>query len=273
MNLEEYYLYGLSQGLATSTMKKRVNLLSGLGLDLDTVDFYAVAKCVYELDRTIYAKKNLATAINHYWKYRDFRYTPLRVPRLTGDKDIWIPSAVEKEKLLNVSLNTSYSTARARLIVRTLFETGMRAGELCGLKRDDVRFMEKHRGNIYYLHVIGKGNKERQIPISKSLYQELILYYRYHGRGAYVFGFSPAYLRKIIATLRSVAGVPQFHAHAARHYRAVELLREGVSLESLRKYLGHSRLDTTQIYLRSAKDCMLNELLEKDVYFGGENVE
>ena len=248
-------------------MKKRVNLLRGLGLDLDTSSFYDVAKLVYELNRGVWAKKNLATAINHYWRFREFDYKPLRVPRLRGEKDLWIPSPEEKQKLLTVSLSSSYTTVRARLIVRTLFETGIRAGELCGLKRDDVRVMKKHGRLVYYLNVIGKGNRERQVPISKALYHELVLYYKYHGRGPYVFGFSPAYLRKIIIEIRNKAGVPRFHAHAARHYRAVELLKEGVSLEALRRYLGHSRLDTTQIYLRSAEDHVLEELYAKDRYF------
>ncbi len=253
-------------------MRKRVNLLRGLGLDLDTAGFYEVAKYVYDLDRGVWAKKNLATAINHYWRFRGFDYKPLKVPRLRGDRDLWIPSSEEKERLLNVTLRTRYSTKRARLIMRVLFEAGLRASELCNLKISDVRKKKKSGKVVYYLRVLGKGNKERSVPISKGLYHALVEYYSYYGRDPCIFGFSPVYLRKIIAEVKKAAGVPNFHAHAARHYRAVELLKEGVSLEALRRFLGHSRLDTTQIYLRGSDDVLETELMKKDRYFRSQEV-
>ncbi len=252
-------------------MHKRVNLLSKLGIDLDEKTPYEVTKFVLDLDRSRWAKKNLATAINHYWKFTGVDFS-LKVPRLKGDRDLWIPSPEEKERLCNVTLKTRNATRRARMIMRVLFEAGLRASELCNLKIDDVRKKKKSGMVIYYLRVVGKGNRERSVPISKSLYHDLRGYFLWYGGELYIFDFSPAYLRKIISDVKAAAGIPQFHAHAARHYRAVELLKEGVSLEALRRFLGHSRLDTTQIYLRGSDDVLESELMKKDRYFREKEV-
>ena len=61
------------------------------------------------------------------------------------------------------------------------------------------------------------------------------------------------------------------HPHAARHYRAVELLEQGINLKAVRDFLGHESLETTQRYLEGENDMVYKELSSKDKYFQREN--
>ena len=63
--------------------------------------------------------------------------------------------------------------------------------------------------------------------------------------------------------------VSRFHTHAARHYRTVELDEEEVGIETIRRFLGHSKLSTTQIYLRGRRNKTRDEIIKKDKHFSG----
>ncbi len=267
MNLERFELWLFSEQYSPLTVRKYLGLLRIVerDVDLDVLPDLEIARYVYELDLSVAAKNNRIKAVNLYLRYLERSYR-LKLIREKGDRDYWIPTPKQKKKLLAVELKTKYQTARARMILEILFEAGLRAAELCSLKMDSVKNKVLSRDGktyrVYYLDVKGKGNKWRQVPVSFELVSKIRDYYRYYGKDPYIFGFSTSSLRNILRFVKEATGVNEFHAHAARHYRAVELYQKGVNLETIRKFLGHSDISTTQIYLKGSKGDIFFEILD-----------
>ncbi len=154
--------------------------------------------------------------------------------------------------------NGNYKDRLAHIVVTMLFSTGMRRSELIGLRIKSADFDR----NV--LHVRGKGNKMREIPIISSLSQELSLYLQAtesllgrarlpeepllvteKGNALY-----PMAVERIVAEelgkVESIAG--RKSPHVLRHTLATELLEKGADLNSIKELLGHSSLAATQVY-------------------------
>lgn len=158
---------------------------------------------------------------------------------------------------------------RDRAILELLYAGGIRVGELVGL---DVDSFDEARS---LLRVIGKGEKERSVPIGTPA-QRALRAYLADGRGELVSSRSGRALllgarggridsrevRRIVhRAARSVDGAPDIGPHGLRHSAATHLLEGGADLRSVQELLGHASLATTQIYthvsverLRSAFD-------------------
>jgi site-specific recombinase XerD len=144
-----------------------------------------------------------------------------------------------------------------RLVVQTLYFTGMRISECLNLKMEDVDL----EANI--IHVIaGKGNKDRNIPINPKLL-ELLTDYKQNWR----VDSSRFFATRISGTLSvtSVARVlreatealgwkKKVTAHTIRHSFASKLVKNNVHLVKISKLLGHSSLKTTSIYAHSSME-------------------
>ena len=132
---------------------------------------------------------------------------------------------------------------RDRLIILTLALTGLRCAELCALRPRDIA------GGYLYVRS-GKGNKDRAIPLAEDLRQPLADYIKANAiaPSASIFGIKPRTLQYIVSTYSRRAGVAM-HPHSLRHYFATSLLERGASLPSIQHLLGHSSLETTQVYL------------------------
>ena len=153
---------------------------------------------------------------------------------------------------------SQYKSLLSRLVVSILFSTGMRRSELIGLQIKSADFDR----NV--LHVRGKGNKMREIPIISSLSQELSLYLQAtesllgrtrtpeepllvteKGNALY-----PMAVERIVTEelgkVDSIAG--RKSPHVLRHTLATELLEKGADLNSIKELLGHSSLAATQVY-------------------------
>jgi site-specific recombinase XerD len=145
---------------------------------------------------------------------------------------------------------------RDRAILETHYATGMRVSELTGLDLRDVDFA---RGQI---KVLGKGSKERIIPIHRLANARLAEYLR-SGRPSLAKGSdSPAFFLNRSGTRLTAGGVRRLmkkrlaessgpsslSPHALRHTFAAHLLEEGADLRTVQELLGHVALSTTQIY-------------------------
>jgi len=136
----------------------------------------------------------------------------------------------------------------------TLLDTGMRVSELCQLKLDDT---DLENG---YFRIMGKGKKERYVPIGYKLTKILLKYlstYRYKDTGSnYLFvtkdgnPLNRNRVAKIIKAYARRAGITgkRVHPHALRATKAVLFLRNGGDLFTLQKCLGHSTLTMTRRY-------------------------
>jgi integrase/recombinase XerC len=151
---------------------------------------------------------------------------------------------------------------RDRAILETLYATGVRVGELCGLDVDDIDAERR------VLRVLGKGAKERSVPYGVPAAAALDAWLR-HGRpalarpgaGPALFlglrgrRIDPRMVRRLVhGYLHEVDGGPDLGPHGLRHSAATHLLEEGADLRSVQELLGHATLATTQIYTHVSAD-------------------
>lgn len=149
-----------------------------------------------------------------------------------------------------------YYSYRDRAIIFTLLDTGIRATELCNLQIKDLNRVTRH------IRVVGKGRKERLVPISEETIEAIEEYLRMRGD---INHTSPLFalksgkpmerckLRKILAEIGHKSGVSHVFPHRFRHTFAIQFLRNGGNIYLLQKILGHSTLDMVKRYLAIAQ--------------------
>lgn len=151
---------------------------------------------------------------------------------------------------------------RDRAILEVLYATGMRVSEAVNLKLNDVNL------DIGFLRCIGKGNKERIIPLGKKAivairrYREASRPHLLKNKEAETlflnrFGkkISRQSLWKLIKRYARNAGIKKpIRPHILRHSFATHLLEGGADLRSVQELLGHSNISTTQIYTHINKE-------------------
>ncbi|MGH3521120.1 MAG: tyrosine recombinase XerC [Haloechinothrix sp.] len=148
---------------------------------------------------------------------------------------------------------------RDHAIVETLYATGVRVAELCGLDVGDVDCSRR------VLRVLGKGNKERVVPFGapagRALHEWLNVGRAKLCRHGPVDGSGPLFLgarggrvnqrtvrRVVHAAVSAVPGAIDMGPHGLRHSAATHLLEGGADLRSVQELLGHATLATTQLY-------------------------
>lgn len=173
------------------------------------------------------------------------------------------------ENSLAVYLSKSFEegdflSLRDRTIVLVLYTTGIRRAELASLKKNQ---WDRGRG---VMRVVGKGDKEREIPVTSELTKALEIYERemrkYYPENPEEMLFltdsgQPLYLsfvNKVVT--RELSSVPGFTGkkspHVLRHSIATHLLNNGADLNSIKEVLGHSSLAATQIYTHNSFEQM-----------------
>jgi len=145
---------------------------------------------------------------------------------------------------------------RDKAMLEVLYASGMRVSELVALKPGDLRLDEG------YLTCVGKGDKERIVPVGHDATDWLRRYLR-EGRTALLHGRPSPWLFvnarggrlsrvgfwKILKTYGVTAGITrQISPHVLRHSFATHLLERGADLRAIQVMLGHADLSTTQIY-------------------------
>jgi integrase/recombinase XerD len=146
---------------------------------------------------------------------------------------------------------------RNRAILETLYSCGIRVSELVNLKQSDLFYDEG------YIRVIGKGNKERLVPMSKSVEKEITWYIDhqrkkldiYKGDEQIVFlnrrgkRLTRVMIFTIIKQLAESIGLQKnISPHTFRHSFATHLLEGGANLRAIQEMLGHESITTTEIY-------------------------
>ncbi|HZY10089.1 MAG TPA: site-specific tyrosine recombinase XerD [Bacteroidota bacterium] len=146
---------------------------------------------------------------------------------------------------------------RDRTILETLYATGMRVSELIQLKQSHIYPSDG------FVRVFGKGSKERLIPIGRSALEWINRYLKEvrvelakHGRGQDILFLNARgrpitrmAIWNIVKTYTLKSGIQKaVHPHTFRHSFATHLLEGGADLRSVQEMLGHSDINTTQIY-------------------------
>jgi integrase/recombinase XerC len=163
-------------------------------------------------------------------------------------------SELEANKLSEMYDN-DFDGLRDELMVELFYQTGIRLNELINLKETDV--------NDQHIKVLGKRNKERLIPISAMLFQQIqefiiekrklvgetkFLIVLKNGNKLY-----PTFVyRKINAYLSQATNLDKKSPHVLRHTFATHMLNRGSGLETLKDLLGHANLAATQVYTHNS---------------------
>jgi len=190
------------------------------------------------------------TVLNKHWRGHELPYPKKRMHLPV----IWSPDEVTR--LIDAAPIPFYRT-----ILMTLYATGVRRAEAAALKLTDIDSARM------VLHIQeGKGRKDRDIPLSPVLLQELRQHYRRLHRkpdvwlfpgGTYHTADTPISSKVVWHACREAAkraGVNKpLHPHTLRHCFATHLLENGADLRTIQLLLGHSDLRETMIYIHLSK--------------------
>ncbi|MCE2711034.1 MAG: site-specific tyrosine recombinase XerD [Cryomorphaceae bacterium] len=180
----------------------------------------------------------------------------LEMPKL-GRKLPEVLTIEEIDQLISAIDMSKVEGHRNRAILETLYSCGLRVSELVNLRFSDLYFEEG------FIRVIGKGNKERLVPVSKSVEKEIGLYndhIRRHqniqpGNENIVFlnrrgaQLTRVMIFTIIKDLSATIGLKKvISPHTFRHSFATHMIEGGANLRAVQDMLGHESITTTEIY-------------------------
>lgn len=246
-------------------------------LTLTTKNIQSFLKHINELGMSAHSQARILSGLKAFYKYMLFEELiakdPTELiegPRL-GRKLPDTLSYHEIESLLEaIDLSTSDGT-RNRAMIETLYSSGLRVSELVSLKVDHIYF------DIGFLRVIGKGNKERLVPIGQSALKHLDIYIkqvRVHsgiqkGFESFVFlnnrgkALSRVMVFIIIKNLAAKIGLKKMIGpHTFRHSFATHLIEGGADLRAVQEMLGHQSITTTEIYTHLDRDYLRQVIQE-----------
>lgn len=173
-------------------------------------------------------------------------------------RDIKLPIVLSQEEMIEILdgiIVCDAISSRNRCMVELLYATGMRISELLNLTLKDLNI------KMGFIKVIGKGNKERMIPIGSyvgeileqyindyraefNIKNDSLLFFNKHGQR-----LSREEFYSILQTIvNSTSITKKVSPHTFRHTFATHLLENGADLRSIQELLGHSDISTTTIY-------------------------
>ena len=182
---------------------------------------------------------------------------PLRLlsgPKTNKPLPCFIKEKDMEELLDGDGFDEDFTGVRDRLIIEMLYDTGMRRGELVGVRNTDVDF------EAMRISVIGKRNKQRLIPFAEGLKDLMLTYVELRGReigaaGEWFFvrkdgrPLTAAIVYNIVKKrLSTIPMLTKRSPHVLRHSFATSMLNNGAELNAVKDLLGHSSLATTSVY-------------------------
>lgn len=176
-----------------------------------------------------------------------------------------LPIFVEEDNMIKlldqIEFHNSFDSIRDKLVLELLYGTGIRLSELIGLKSSDVNLYQKT------IKVLGKGNKERIIPIHDTF---ITLSKEYtNKKKSESFGNNndffvvtndgeqayPMFIYRLVRKyLDQITTVDKRSPHVLRHTFATHLLNKGADLNAIKDLLGHTSLAATQVYTHNSID-------------------
>ncbi len=177
----------------------------------------------------------------------------------------------EIEQLFSVIDLSSANGSRNRAMLEVLYSSGLRVSELVNLKIKNIYF------DIGFLRVMGKGDKERLVPIGRDALKFLKIYIEeirsfvrikrgqedvtfLNNRGS---GLSRVMIFTIVKELAIKAGIKKrISPHTFRHSFATHLIEGGADLRAIQDMLGHESITTTEIYTHLDRDYLKQVILD-----------
>lgn len=263
----------IEKGLAENSIfayqndvEKLKDFAESKGLDVKQIKLHHLndfVKELYDLGLSARTQSRILSGIKQFFRFMlmegDIDEDPaelLEMPKI-GKKLPEVLTIEEVDALLAAVDLSKSEGHRNKAIVETLYSCGLRVSELVNLRYEDIFFDEG------FIRVIGKGNKQRLVPVSPSVAKEIGLYEvatRNHmkiqaGNESFVFlnrrgaKLTRVMIFTIIKNLAEVAGIRKnISPHTFRHSFATHLLEGGANLRAIQEMLGHESITTTEIY-------------------------
>lgn len=240
-------------------------------LNLEDVPDKVVRRFMMDLSQNGYQAKSIArklTSVKNFYKYAFEKgeipkntIIALRGPRVKRA----LPEIITKNQFENafdsIENENSDNSLMNLAIIELLYGCSLRVSEVCNCKRNDVDL------SIKQLRIIGKGNKERIVPIGSTSAKTLSEYIQSqtHFPNGLLFKTSTGkklyskYVYNLVNKhLSIVSEVKKKSPHILRHSSATHMLDAGADLLAIKEILGHSSLSTTQIYAQVSIERLKN---------------
>jgi site-specific recombinase XerD len=185
-----------------------------------------------------------------------------------------LPAVMTRDQVTR--LLTHIRLRRYRTPIKLIYCCGLRLSECLNLTIHDIRGDE---GKLWVRG--GKGGKDRMVPVSRIMVEDLRRYWRFHRHSLLLFpnvgrgSNDPAQLaarmrrsrtpmpvsslQRLIVVARKELGIPEATVHTLRHSFATHLIEAGAPIHAVKELLGHAQIETTMIYLhlthRTEMDC------------------
>ncbi len=260
-------------------LQKLLNYLSDQGIDFRTVrleqlDHFAA----WLLDKGITQRSicRILSGVRSFYRFlvleRELEADPtelLESPKIGKH----LPEVLSLEEIDAMEAVIDLSRAegvRDLAIIEVLYSCGLRVSELCGLRLSDLYLDEG------YLHVHGKGNKDRLVPISPAATERLRAWFEVRlmakirqGEEDFVFlsltrgkRLSRITVFHNIKLYAALAGIKKnLSPHTFRHSFATHLLQGGANLRAIQAMLGHESIGTTEVYMHIDRQHLREEIL------------
>ena len=229
--------------------------------DLKKVDKKIIRNFIVSLSEKKIQKRSINRKLSslrsfylYLLKIGEIQVSPLEtIPSLKFYAEKQIPISEEEMENLGEILESDSGNSLEKLIIETLYQTGMRKSELCNILLEQVDFSKSE------IFVKGKGNKQRVVPISENLLKQMreymVIRKPNEDSGIYFFvrengkKLSEKFVYSVVNRYLSLITLKKKKSpHILRHSFATHVLNNGAEISKVKKILGHSSLASTQVY-------------------------
>lgn len=241
--------------------------------DVELPDLQSFLASLYDEDMSARSQARIISGLKSFYKFmlyeRRIAHDPtelLDAPKI-GRHLPEVLSIPEIEAILNGIDLSKPEGHRNKAIIEVMYGCGLRVSEVVNLRISNLHFREN------YVRIIGKGDKERLVPIGHTAQQAVLLYlegYRMHlkikkGEEDIVFlnrrgsRLSREMIFMMIKEMAAAAGIRKtISPHTFRHSFATHLVEGGADLRAVQEMLGHESITTTEIYTHLDREYVKN---------------